>query len=307
MLALAFAFGLCAGASGTAQEEPLRFAVRRTDGAILVERRGREVLRYVLRRPEGSALSVESACYFHPLVTPGGIIVTDVAPDDHRHHRGIFLAWVQMHGARDADFWGWGQYAPKKDRVIVNRDVTDLREGSRAGFRAHNAWLAEGTPILQESLEASLRGEGPAHILDLTYTLRAEKDTRLARWAFSGFCLRARKEGQAEAEGPEGPVRRPAPHHLEPESNWPAARWYGMTLRLPDGAAAAVAVVDPPGNPPSTWHNAIGIRMINPSIVAPGAFTLRAGEPLVLRYRVIAHDGALSRDLVGRWAEAWDR
>lgn len=303
---LAIAFGLAAAAAA-AQEEAPTFAVRRADGAVVVERNGREVLRYQLRKPEGSALSVESACYFHPLATPAGVAVTDVAPDDHRHHRGIFLAWVQMHGARDADFWGWGQHAPKKDRVIVNREVTDVRDGAAAAFRARNAWLAEGVPVLHETLDASLRAEGPAHVLDLAYTLTAEKDTRLARWAFSGFCLRARKDGSAEAEGPEGPARFPAPHHLKPESNWPAARWYGLTLRRPDGAAAAVAVVDHPGNPPSTWHNAIAIRMINPSIVAPGEVTLRAGEPLLLRYRVIAQDGPFSRELVRRLADAWGK
>jgi hypothetical protein len=303
---LAFAFGLSACVA-TVQEQDAAFTVRRTDEAVVLQRGGREVLAYRLRKPAGSPLSVESACYFHPFATPAGVPVTDAAPDDHRHHRGIFLAWVQMHGVRDADFWGWGEHAPKKDRAIVNLEVTDLREGSIAGFRARNAWLAEGIPVLHETLDASLRAAGPAHVLDLAYTLSAERDTRLARWAFSGFCLRARKDGKAEPEGPEGPARFPAPHPMKPESNWPAARWYGMTLRLADGVTVAAAVVDHPGNPPATWHNAIGIRMINPSIVAPGEVTLRAGEPMLLRYRVIVQDGPLSRDLVRRLAEEWAR
>ena len=58
-------------------------------------------------------------------------------------------------------------------------------------------------------------------------------------------------------------------------------------------------------NPKSLWHNHVGIRMINPCIVAPGAVTLKAKEPLVLRYRVVAHDGAADVALLDKLAKEW--
>jgi hypothetical protein len=68
---------------------------------------------------------------------------------------------------------------------------------------------------------------------------------------------------------------------------------------------AGVAVIDHPKNPPSLWHNHRGVRMLNPCIVAPGEVELKAGKPLVLRYRVVAHDGPTPRELMDRLAKEW--
>src|SRR5262245_27855185 len=79
---------------------PDRVSFETSDGQIL--------LQYQSQPIKDSKLPVDSAGYFHPLTSPSGIVMTDLAPADHRHHRGVFLAWVEMHGAADADFWGWG-------------------------------------------------------------------------------------------------------------------------------------------------------------------------------------------------------
>lgn len=121
------------------------------------------ILSYQLERSPNSKLTVEtveSGCYFHPVATPKGIIITDEAPSDHPHHRGIFLAWVEMHGRKDADFWGWGEHAPTKQRRIVNRGVSDLQGGiGQARFRARNEWSAEGETLLIGSAFVDGRGQ----------------------------------------------------------------------------------------------------------------------------------------------------
>ena len=145
-----------------------------------------------------------------------------------------------------------------------------------------------------ERVRAAFRADRKAHVLDLTYTLTPAADLTLSRWAFSGFCVRTLGPAaapQLTAYGPGGPVDLPNPSHVKPESDWPAAPWYGYTLKLKDGKTAGVAVIDHPRNPPSLWHNHRDVRMLNPVIVAPKAVTLKANEPLVLRYRVVAHDG----------------
>ncbi len=269
--------------------------VERTPEAVVVKDGGAEVLRYMLTRPAGSKLSVESGCYFHPLLTPKGVVVTDVAPDDHLHHRGVFLAWVEMRGKKDADFWGWGEKAPKKDRKIVNREVTDAKDGS---FRVRNDWMAEETTVLREDLAASVRTQGDARILDLDYTLTPEHDINIAQWAFSGFCARARKDGKTVIEGPDGVVDRPTPNHMDPKTAWPDARWYALSFELPDGRTAGVAVVNPPSNPKAGWYNSSKIAMLNPSVTAPGPLTLAAKSPFKLTYRVVAFDGPTPRALL---------
>ena len=267
---------------------------------------GKEILQYRLQQPSGTKLAVESACYFHPVQTPKGVLVTEVAPLDHLHHRGIFLAWVEMHGKHDADFWGWGEHAPTKDRRIVNRTVSEpLSNPSGGGFKAENEWLAGTNVVLTEQLRTVARTEGPANVIDLVYSLTAKDDLTLSRWAFSGFCVRVRKDGKLEADGPEGPVQLPNPKHTEPATDWPAAPWYAYTIALPDGDTVGAAVIDHPQNPPSLWHNHRDIRMLNPCIVAPAAVTIKAGTPLILRYRVLIYDGPTPRPLLSKLAKEW--
>lgn len=305
-LACLAALELAARAQGTAVL-PGKFSLEGTTNAVILRhRQGMEVARYQLSKPPGTALSVDSGCYFHPFATPKGITVTEVGPPDHPHHRGIFLAWVEMHGRQDADFWGWGEHAPKQDRRIVNRSVTNIfTEGVNARFTARNEWLAGADVLVQESLGVNLRSSADANVLELSYTLTADADVTLSRWAFSGFCVRTRKDGELTTSSPSGEVKLPNPGHLKPESDWPAETWYDFTLRLPDGKVAGVAVVNHPQNPPSLWHNHRDIRMINPCIVAPGAVTIKAGRPLVLRYRVVAHDGEAPVEFLNRLSKAW--
>ena len=74
-------------------------------------------------------------------------------------------------------------------------------------------------------------------------------------------------------------------------------------IALEGGKTIGVAVVDHPNNPPSTWHNLLPIAMVNPCIVAPGAVELKKATPLVLRYRVVVHDGAEPTELLNRLAD----
>jgi hypothetical protein len=262
-------------------------------GAVVISNaNGAEILRYITRQPPDSRIAVQSACYFHPFTTPSGISLTQVAPMDHLHHRGIFLGWISMLGKTNADFWGSGTYAPVKGRVIVNREITSMSAaGTLAHFTALNYWLADGEPLMVENLSAAIRPCDSAYVLDIAFTLIPAADITLERRAFSGFCVRLPRIGELEAFGSQGLVTLPNPKPADPDSNWPAANWYGYRIQFEDGTSAGIVVVDHHDNPPALWHNRRDLRMLNPCIVARGNIELRADQPLRLRYRVIAHDG----------------
>ena len=266
---------------------------------------GRTLMHYWLKAPPGTALPVESGGFFHPLTTPSGEVVTDLAPADHKHHRGVFLAWVEMHGAKDADFWGWGEHAPIKDRKIVNQRLKPHISNDTIKFEADNTWEAEGTVLLKEHLAASVNDRDGVRVLDLTYRLTAPADLTLSRWAFSGFCLRVRKDGDIRIFSPAGPAKYPAPSHVKPETDWPDAAWYACEQTLSGGMQIGAAVLNHPLNPPTLWHNHPDIRMINPCIVAPAEVKLNAGQPLVLRYRVVTFDGQLPGATLDELAAEW--
>jgi hypothetical protein len=281
-------------------------SISATDQSITIKSNNKEVLSYLLEKPDNKKYPLESACFFHPLRSPSGKVLTDFANADHPHHRGIFLGWVEMHGRKDADFWGWGEPAPIKNRKVVHGTLDQTTTtGSGAGFQVTNDWMAENELLLREKLQANLTATEKANILDLVYTLTTDADLTLARWAFSGFCVRMPKTGKLAISSPDGPANRAAPSHTKPETDWPAAKWYDFTLTFDDNSQAGITLIDNPRNPPSLWHNHRDIRMINPAITAPTSVTIKANEPLILRYRLVAHDGPPDAKMLNQLAEEW--
>ncbi len=278
----------------------------RTADKVLIRYGTRDLCGYQLTQPFGSGLSVASACYFHPLTTPGGTVVTAVGPDDHRHHRGIFFGWVEMKGAQSADFWGGGEFAPAKGRQIVNKLVETSPPGfGYLRFRCVNDWQVDGVRMVGEDLRVGFGILDGASTLELSVQLKVDAPVTLARRGFGGFAVRLRKEGQLQAIGPAGAVALAPPKHTDPGTNWPDAPWYGLHSKYPDGKETTVVVVGRHTHPPTSWHVVPGIGLINPSITGPGPVVLTPDKPLVLRYRVMAFDGAPKPALIARLGESW--
>ena len=122
-------------------------------GKTLKDPNGRVVIGYLTSKPAG--LEGNSACCIHPFNTLGGERATDIAPPDHRNHRGMFFAWHDMTFSRKdetlrGDFWGWGQFAPIEGRVIANRDVRLTRaDAASAEIAVRNDWLIADKPVMQ--------------------------------------------------------------------------------------------------------------------------------------------------------------
>jgi hypothetical protein len=267
---------------------------------------GRTVFRYMTKKPVPTKLTANSVCCLFPLKTPSGEDVVEFAPADHPHHRGVFLTWHAMEGAKAADFWGWGQFAPTKDRVIQNRSVKLLKADAKgADVAVCNQWTAEGEVMIDESTTITAREIKGAYVIDLDFRLAPTSDVTLKQTAFSGLCVKSRKDGKAVYSDPKGEVKLPAPHHLKPETDWPSADWYDYTNQLNSGKTVGIAVLDHPGNPPSVWHNLGAIAMVNPCIVAPGPVTIKKGQPLRLRYRLVVHDGPTPTELLAELTKQW--
>ncbi len=275
-------------------------------GLVLKTPDGRVVFRYMTKKPAERKLTANSVCCLFPVNTPSGERAVDFAPSDHPHHRGVFLAWHSTKGKEKADFWGWGEWAPTEGRVIKNREVKLLKANAkRAVLGVANRWMVNDDVMIREATTISARRQGTAYVIDLNYRLTPTVDVTLDQTAFGGFCAKTRKDGKAVYTSPDGPVDLPDPHHLKPETNWPAAAWYDRTIKLDSGKTIGVAIVNHPDNPPSTWHNLPPIAMINPCIVAPGPVTIKKGQPLVLRYRLVVHDGPAPVKLLDRLASGW--
>lgn len=286
---------------------------------------GRTVFEYMTKKPPKTNLKANSVCCFHPLNTPSGERVTDLAPGDHHHHRGVFLAWHTMefrevadfsafgktgptHGwnIRRGDFWGWGQYAPTDGVVITNRSV-QLTGASEltAELEMENQWTIGDRTMMDEKTSVKVREREGVYVVDLDYRLTPAADMVLNHTAFGGFCVRARNDGDSYYANPRGKVTLPDPHYSVPELNWPSADWYDFTIKLDSGKTVGCAVVEHPGNPPSTWHNPRYVWMINPCIVANGRIEVKGGTVFPLRYRLIVHDGPAPKELLNKLASEY--
>jgi hypothetical protein len=300
--------------------EPVPFGMR------LKTPDGRIVLEYLTKKPDNSGLTSPSAACFHPVNTPTGERVTALAPDDHPHHRGIFLGWhdsefrapanldnygphrpIRALNITKADFWAWGEYAPREGRVIENRGVKLLNADSgHAEIEIHNEWTVRNRKMLDEINIATVAERDGVYVLDLEYRLSPLADYVLNRASFGGFDVQGRKDGESYYANAKGKVELPDPHYSLPDLNWPPAPWYDYSIRL-KGSQKTVgfAVIDHPLNPSTTWHNSTHLWMLNPVITAGGPFTIRQGETLRLRYRVVIHDGDTPATLLEKLAAEW--
>lgn len=294
-----------AGAKGAYTLEP------DVHGVVLKTPDGRVVFRYMTVKPEKTNLAANSVCCFHPVNTPSGERVTDLAPGDHHHHRGVFLAWHTMEFREEADpralesapapgatgvyrgdFWGWGQYAPTEGVVIKSREVKLLAaDADKATVLIQNAWMIDDKTMLDELASAEVREQDGLFVIDLDYQLMPVFDLVLNQTAFGGFCVRARNDGDSYYATAKGKVELPDPHYSDPGLNWPASDWYDYTIKLRGGKTVGAAVINHPKNPASTWHNPRYVWMINPCIAAKKPVEVKAGAALALRYRLVVHDG----------------
>jgi hypothetical protein len=297
---------LSGGAAGAAA--PAYTLQQDEHGSVLKTPDGRTVFRYMTRRPADTKLTANSVCCLFPVKTPAGEDVVEFAPADHPHHRGVFFAWHAVAGSKAADFWGWGEFAPTKDRVITNRSVRRVNAGAtHAVIEVRNEWVAEGETMIEETTLITAQLRHGQHVIDLDFRLYATSELTLRQTAFGGFCIRSRKDGTAVYADPRGEVKRANPHHLKPETDWPAAAWYDYTIRLESGKTIGATLLDHPGNPPTRWHNLGPLAMLNPCIVAHGPVELKAGRPLRLRYRLVVHDGPVPTRLLNQLAAEWRR
>lgn len=288
-----------------AAENGSEFTLRPDDhGMVLTTPDGRVVFSYMTKKPAETNLTANSVCCLYPVNTPSGVRAVDFAPGDHRHHRGVFLAWhATQCGAKRADFWGWGEMAPTTDRVISNHEVKLVEaDAKHARLAIRNDWTVKGKTAIEEALAIEVKEQNGVFVIDMLFELVPRVDVTLNRTAFGGFCVKGRKEGDAIYTDPDGEVQLPNPHHLKPESDWPAKSWYDFTIALNDGKTVGVTVIDHPRNPPSPWHNLKPIAMLNPCIVANGPVTLTTNQPLHLRYRLVIHDGPPPMAVIERLA-----
>jgi hypothetical protein len=264
---------------------------------------GKPVLRYnhgVVTRFPDKADKMDRGCYAHPLWTPSGRVVTQDFPADHLHHRGLWFAWVVANqGATKANFWEFWQGKGK----VVNKGIEPVLGRAFAGVVVHNACVSGGKTLLDETMTFR-HYVRPADVWIVDLEVRQEAvggDVTLGKKHYGGLGHRGLdawngKDAPIDVLTSEGDTGR--------SGNFKPARWFDFTGRTPDGGWAGLLVIEHPDNPryPSRLRIHPKMPFVSTTLCQTGPYTIKQGEPLVLRYRLAMHDGKADKALAERLA-----
>ena len=169
-----------------------------------------------------------------------------------------------------------------------------------------NEWLVDGTKMLDDTELLTVTERDGAFVLDITYRLKPVVDYVLMQQAFGGFAIQGQKYGESYYANASGKVELPSPNYSTTELDWPPEPWYDYTIKLKsNGKKAGFAVIDHLQNPPTRWHNVLWF--INPCITSFGQITIHPDAPLILRYRIVVHDGDTPTDSLQKLAVEFRR
>jgi hypothetical protein len=289
--------------SGTA--EAAVKAVKEPDGVKLTLGAS-TVFRYQLqgKLPGGVGQNYLRGGYIHPLYTPGGLVVTDDYPGDHRHHHGIWSAWAHtVFEGRSMDFWNMGGGSAKVDF----ESLAGTWEGPvHAGLRTNHVHVdlrAPGQPkvAIKEQWVVTVYktqdGPAPYFLFDIDSTQEAAtaSPVMLQTYLYGGFAFRGSAQWQSGANflTSEGKNRG--------SGDGSTGRWCHMGGNV-GGKPGGYAVLGHPDN-----FRAPQPMRINPTdpywTFAPvkmGGFPLVMGKPYVTRFRLVASDGPADKALLDR-------
>jgi len=259
--------------------------------------------------------------HFHPVALPGGPVLTWDQPADHRWHHGLWFSWKFINGV---NYW---EEDPKtglaQGRTAWREPQVDLRADFSARIAMDLSYrpAADAPTALIEHrvIEISAPDGDGAYRLDwaMTFTARGG-DAVLDRtplpgepggqpwWGYAGLSVRF----SPETADPR-PITTAGPVALADGRFRGRATAADFSASF-GGREAGIAILDWPANPgsPSPWYVIAGPPMhyFSPAVLCFEPYTVKAGHPMSLRYRVVVHPGRWSGEQLtqasGRYTSA---
>lgn len=283
------------------------------DGALVVRSGDKPVLQYqyeTVYPPEGIDTVFKRSGFIHPLWSPQGKVLTNIQPDDHYHHYGIWNPWTHTEFRGDTiDFWNLHQ----REGTVRFAGFTGKESGAvYGGFHARQEHVAdpygERTVALNEVWDVRVFNlQNGVWLLDFTSELNcATADpVTLLEYRYAGFGFRATEQWTNKNSSvltSEGNTRKNA--------DGSTAKWCIMQGQT-DGSNSGILFMGYPSNynfpePLRIWpENANGGRgdmFFNFAPTKNMDWKLEPGKTYVLRYRMLVFDGELN---AGEAEQAW--
>jgi hypothetical protein len=257
------------------------------------------------------------------LVTRGFPLATRPGdPTDHPHHIGLWFDFENLNGL---DFWN-NSFAIPADKKsgygwIRTDKITKVQSGNKGVLAYHANWTNQQKQvILEESTRFEFSGTGDDRVIDRITTLTANTDAVFKDAKDGMLGLRLAHELQIPypadqkftddkgnvtiVKGGEDKVANGTYLTSEGKTGNDAWSTRGVWCKVYGKMGAdsvSIAIIDHPQNPnyPTFWHaRGYGLFAANPlgeKIFTNGKseknLTLKKGESVTFRYRIVVHNG----------------
>lgn len=275
--------------------EAAQFTVEKAPDGVTVNVDGKMMTRYLIKSGPKPIL--------FPVIGPTGKEMTrgypmrTVTPDekaDHPHHRSLWFTHGRVNGV---DFWSEG----KDHGDIVHREFVKVEGGPQATIVTRNDWKsADGKRVCEDERTFTFGANQDARWIDVVLVVKApDGDVTFGDTKEGSFGVRvagsmdvtAKKGGKiVNSEG------------LTDDAAWgKAAKWVDYHGPVA-GETLGIAILNHPTSFrfPNHWHvrtyglftaNPFGLHDFPGGKDLNGSHTIKKGESMTLRYRVLLHKG----------------
>ncbi|MDZ8118768.1 PmoA family protein [Pontiella agarivorans] len=255
----------------------------------------------------------EGKPYFHPLSSTDGTPFTALRPKDHPWHRGLWFSWKFINGV---NYWEevWNTGVPREGytRLLSTTKRISKSKAVQIDQVLDYAPGKDAAPIMTETRTISVSApdaEG-VYMVDWSCTFTAlEKDVLLdrtplpgepdgkAHGGYAGLSVRMNKEVGARGEF----VNRDGLKGMDTRRAAAAWEWFSVA----DGDT--LLFMDHPDNlnHPAKWFVSTKMPYFSPAVIHDGPYTIKAGETLALKYRILIAPGALSAEAAEQFWQEW--
>jgi hypothetical protein len=305
------------------QRRMLYMEVRKDDAVLVIHRAGKDILQYnhalvpppplekMGERYKNTRDLYYRSAFIHPLWSPAGSVLTNIHPDDHYHHIGIWMPWTKTKfEGKETDFWNLGS---GQGTVRFNRFLSTVSGPVYGGFQAEHDHVALKTTdgekvVLKEVWDVRVYNVGGPEkdywIWDFISTQRCVADSPLLleKYRYGGFGFR----GSADWKG-ETAAYLTSTGKTRKDGHATRARWCD-TAGVSDGKWKGMTFFSHPQNfrhPEAMriWPDFEQEVFFNWAPVQTGDFEMKPGKDHVFRYRQYVHEGKVD---VERTEQLWN-
>lgn len=255
--------------------------------------------------PEGIDSSYKRSGFIHPLWAPHGQILTQIQPEDHYHHYGIWNPWTHVLFEGDTlDFWNLA----KKEGTVKFENFISLSEGpvysEYQALQQHIVFKESGIKKIALNELQTVRLYKPSgndyYIADLIIELNCagESPFKILEYRYAGLGWRATEKwnkDNSEILTSENKTRK--------DADGSRARWCMVQGKF-DEDYAGIILMSYPANynfkePLRVWpetQNGRGDVFVNFSPTKNTDWLLEPGRKYVLKYRLLVFNGHFTKE-----------